>query len=65
MDWKRRLAYVTGSVDEKLLLRNEYLVAENRILRTQMKRRLKLTDGGRKTLAEIGKRLERRFVHAS
>ena len=32
MDWKTMLAYVTGSVDENLL-RIEYLVAENRILR--------------------------------
>ena len=30
------LAYVTGSVDEELLRRNEYLVAENRILRAQI-----------------------------
>jgi len=30
MDWKTMLAYVTGSVDENLLLRIEYLVAENR-----------------------------------
>ena len=27
MPWKKLLAYVTGSVDEELLLRNEYLVA--------------------------------------
>jgi hypothetical protein len=27
------LAYITGTVDQELLLRNEYLVAENRILR--------------------------------
>ena len=26
MDWQRMLAYITGSVDEELLLRNEYLV---------------------------------------
>jgi len=25
MDWKLFLAYITGSVDEDLLLRNEYL----------------------------------------
>src|SRR5580765_7989309 len=31
---KRMLAYITGSVDQKLLLlQNEYLVAENRILK--------------------------------
>ena len=29
----RLLAYVTGSVNQKLLLENEYLAAENRILR--------------------------------
>jgi len=30
MDWNTMLAYISGSVDEELLLRNEYLVAENR-----------------------------------
>ena len=28
MDWKTMLSYISGSVDEELLLRNEYLVAE-------------------------------------
>ena len=36
MDWKTMLAYVTGSVD-KILLRIEYLVAGNRILRDHIK----------------------------
>jgi putative transposase len=36
MDWTRILAYITGSVDQELLLRNEYLAAENRILRAQL-----------------------------
>jgi hypothetical protein len=26
MDWPRLLAYITGTVDQELLLRNEYLV---------------------------------------
>ena len=56
MDWKRLLAYITGSVDQDLLLRNEYLVTENMILRGQVHGRLRLKDGERKTLAEIGKR---------
>jgi hypothetical protein len=30
--WIRLLAYVTGMVNEELLLENEYLAAENRIL---------------------------------
>jgi hypothetical protein len=37
MDWKTLLAHITGSVDQELLLRNEYLVTENRILRDQIK----------------------------
>jgi putative transposase len=57
MDWKKLLAFITGSVDQALLLRNEYLVTENRILHQQITGRVRLTDGERKTLAEIGKRL--------
>jgi putative transposase len=57
MDWKQLLAYITGSVDQALLLRNKYLVTENRILRRQIIGRVQLTDGERKTLAEIGKKL--------
>ena len=29
MDWARIFAYVTGTVDQELLVRNEYLAAEN------------------------------------
>ena len=57
MDWTTLLAYISGSVDEELMLRNEYLVAENRILRDQIKGRLHLSDAERQTLAEIGKKL--------
>jgi hypothetical protein len=32
MDWKHLLAYITGTVEQELLLRNEYLATENRIL---------------------------------
>ena len=45
MDWKTLLASITGTVDQELLLRNEYLVTENRILRHQLKGRLRLNDG--------------------
>src|SRR5215467_2635494 len=31
--WARLLAYVTGLINQELLLKNEYLAAENRILR--------------------------------
>jgi putative transposase len=57
MGWKTLLAYITGTVDQELLLRNEYLVTENRILRNRLTGRVRLTDGERRTLAEIGKKL--------
>ena len=57
MDWKHLLAHITGTVDQELLLRNEYLVTENRILRHQIPGRVRLSDGERKTLAEIGQKL--------
>ena len=64
MDWKTMLAYITGSVAQELLLRSEYLVAENRILRNQLPGRLHLSDGERRTLAEIGKQLGKRSVRS-
>ena len=57
--WARLLAYVTGLVNQKLLLQNEYLAAENRILRAHLPARMRLSDLQRSTLAEIGKRLGR------
>ena len=62
MDWARILAYITGAVDQELLLRNEYLVAENRILKAQIKITLRLTDAERMTLAEIAHRLGRKAL---
>jgi hypothetical protein len=62
MDWKQLLAYIAGSVDQQLLLRNEYLVTENRILYQQIMDRLRLSDGERTTLAEIGKKLGRQAL---
>jgi putative transposase len=62
MDWKTLLAYITGTVDQELLLRNEYLVTENRLLRSQIKGRVRLSDGERKTLAEIGQKLGKRAL---
>jgi Homeodomain-like domain len=62
MDWKTLLAYVSGSVDEELLLRNEYLGAENRILRAQIKGRLQLSNAERQTLAELGKQLGKKVL---
>jgi hypothetical protein len=61
MDWARILAFVTGMVDQELLARNEYLAAENRILKAQLKGRLKLSDAERATLGEIGHDWAARF----
>jgi hypothetical protein len=43
MDWARILAFVTGVVDQELLARNEYLAAENHILKAKLKGRLTAT----------------------
>ena len=37
MLWARLLSYVTGTVKQELLLRNEYLAAENRIREVRSK----------------------------
>ena len=62
MNWKMLLACITGSVEEELLLRNEYLVTENRILRQQIEGRVQLTDAQRRALAEIGKKLSKQAL---
>ncbi len=62
MEFARILAYVTGTVDQELLARNEYLAVENRILKAQLKGRLKLSDAERATLGEIGHRVGRKVL---
>ena len=62
MDWARIPAYVTGTVDQELLARNQYLATENRILKDQLKGRVKLSDAERPTLGEIGHRLGRKVL---
>ena len=49
-------------MNQELLLRNEYLVTENRILREKLPSRLRLSNPERSTLAEIGKRLGRKAL---
>ena len=64
MPWKKLLALVTGSIDEELRLRNEYLLTENRILRSKIKGQLRLKDEERCQLATIGKQLGRKALAA-
>jgi putative transposase len=61
MLWAGMLAYITGTVEQGLL-RNEYLAAENRIPRAQIKGRLLLSDTEKATLAEIAQRLGRKAL---
>jgi hypothetical protein len=52
MPWKRMLVCITGSMDEDLLRRIEYLLEENRVLRHQIDKRFLLNDSQRYTLAQ-------------
>ena len=54
-EWARLLAYVTGLINQKLLLQNECLVAENRILRAHLQSRLRLTNPQRSTYGNEAK----------
>ena len=49
-------------MNQELLLRNEYLAAENQILRAKLPERVRLSNPERITLAEIGKRLGRKAL---
>jgi hypothetical protein len=59
--WARLLAYVTGQVNQALLVQNAYFAAENRILQAHVPS-LGLSDPERSTLAEVGKRLRRKAL---
>jgi hypothetical protein len=49
-----------GFHQSRAALADEYLAAENHILKSQIKGRLRLSDGERATLAGIAKRLGRK-----
>ena len=60
--WVRLLTYITGLVNQELLLQNEYPTAENRIFRAHLPSRFRLSNPERSTLAELGKRLGRKAL---
>ena len=62
MDWAPIQTFVTGLLDQELLARLECLAAENRILKAQLKGRLKLSDAERAGLGELGCRLGRKLL---
>lgn len=58
-NWVCVLAFIPGTLDQLLLMRNEYLVVENRILKAKLKTRVQLTDSDKFTLARVVHRLGR------
>ena len=56
------LALVGGHVGEEILLRNEYLAAENELLKSKLQGPLRFTNKERVRLAKIGKRLGRKAL---
>src|SRR5262249_40285967 len=59
MDWKTLFGYITGTVDQELLVRNEYLVTENRILRRESGGRMRRSDDERPALAALAQKLRK------
>jgi putative transposase len=64
MIWAHMLAYITGTVDQEPLLRNEYLAAENRILRAQIKGRLLLSDAENYSISAVSRKSKAPIAHS-
>jgi hypothetical protein len=62
MSWKRQLEFASESANDDLRLRNDDLMAENRVLRNQINGRVQFTDSERKELAEIGAKLGKKTL---
>jgi len=62
MSWKKLLESVSESLNDHIRLRNEYLLAENRILRNQIDGCVQLTDSERQELAELGAQLGKKAL---
>jgi transposase len=62
MSWKKLRESVQESLNDHMRLRNDYLMAENRILRHQIDGRVQLTDSERLELAEIGVKLGKKAL---
>jgi transposase len=56
------LSLIAGHVSEEILLRNEYLAAENEILRSKLGARVPLTHPERLRLAKLGKKLGKKAL---
>ncbi len=56
MEMVEAMALVSGRVEEEILLRNEYLAAENEILKSKINKPLQLKNNERIRLAKIANR---------
>jgi putative transposase len=57
MESLEALALISGMVEEEILIRNEYLAAENEILKSKLKGTIKFKDAERIRLVKIAKRM--------
>lgn len=57
MEMVEALSLVCGRGEEEILLRNEYLAAENEILKSKLQRPPRLNNNQKIRLAKIGKRI--------
>ena len=57
MEAVEALALVGGHVNEELLIKNEYLAAENRILKSKIQKPVQFNDCERIQLARVGKQV--------
>jgi putative transposase len=62
INWARIVSKITGGVDQHLLDRNEYLLAENRVMRERLDKRLRLSDRERIMLAKAAKPIGRSLL---
>jgi hypothetical protein len=56
------LTLIAGHVSDEILLRNEYLAAENEILRSKLGKKVPLTDTERIRLGKLGKKLGKKAL---
>jgi hypothetical protein len=62
MSWNKLLEAASESLNDHVRLRNDYLMAENHILRHQIEGRVQLTDSERKELAALGVQLGKKTL---
>ena len=62
MEAVKPLALVSGKVEKELLLRNEYLAAENEIFKSKFTKPPRLNDHDRIRLAKIGNQIGRKAL---